>query len=137
MSTATPTPPSFSPGPYVVDNGDSAIFGVFDANGDAIAYTSENMRTPLHDYDTDHANAHLLAASWQLYAYAKAEAKRQQWVDSARGTFEDSDAVETRRLLDDYERFLSTLGWSRNTPAVNFLAAFRDKAVAKAEGGAA
>ena len=59
--------PKIAPWPWVVDDGDSDVLGVFDADGEAVCYLSENTSNgPLRPEDPIHAS--LIAAAPELLA---------------------------------------------------------------------
>ena len=62
-----------TPGPWRIDDGDEGVFGIFDSNGQAIAYLSENPYKGggLPGWDVDQANARLIAAAPELLAALK------------------------------------------------------------------
>ena len=59
----------YTPGPWIVDDGDSDAFGVFgEHDGNPICYLSENLNsgTGIRGREEDSANARLIAAAPQL-----------------------------------------------------------------------
>ncbi len=72
-------------------------------------------------------NAHLIAASPSLHAYAKAEELRHQWIRSQLG-------AAGKVAMEAYDAYLVTMGWDSVQPRPDFLATYRASALAKAGG---
>lgn len=143
MSTPQPdspatAQPSFTPGDWRADaddklNPDRAFGIVRDLD------PSHNGGEPhteiiaeVCDGPTAKADAHLLAASTRLYAYAKAEALRNEWLDVRHSGGTTDEAVDA---LGKFEHQLTLMGWQRGNSSAPFLANYRYAALALAEGG--
>jgi hypothetical protein len=131
--------PSFTPGPWI-RKGES----VYTRDGGLIAtvydghnYAEEIAGERTHDTVTAVSNAHIVAGSPSLYAYAKAVQIRKALSDAlidelTADSRKPSDA--SNAASEAFQSHLAAMGWDRKQFAGDFLETYRAAALAQAEG---